>query len=420
MLRSRKFDSLRKGAGYGRYKIRSDADPRGAAARSPRFVMEASGETVPPTAGTAVMQRREALKWLGLAPWASSWALWGGTPPATSAAGPELLLTAAESAPAPTRTDPLRTIEIEIDPIDEEAAVPTCVAISPNGQLVAAGADDHRVRLWNLSDGTLITQLREHVDWVRAVAFHPAGKKLLTGGDDRVVLIWDLETHAVLHRIKVPQGVVHCAAFRPDGKEAAASGFDDVVRIIDIETGTVKRELKASASDVRAVAFSPNNQLLAAAGRDGVIRVWNLSDYSLRIDIPAHRMRIRALAFSPDGSQLASAGDDRKFFLWSLDGTRDATLGHPNGRIFSLSFLGPDHLASGGSDNVIRVVDIRSRRELAQLVGHSGSVAALDYNADGGLLASGGFDTTVRLWKPLAKTPPAAGERTTMRSKVSK
>jgi WD40 repeat protein len=367
------------------------------------------------------MQRREALKWLGLAPWATaSWAALAGLPDPTRAG--ELVLTAATegAAATPTRTDPLRTIEIEIDPVDEEAAVPTCVAISPNGQLVAAGADDHRVRLWNLSDGTLITQLREHADWVRAVAFHPAGKKLLTGGDDRVVLIWDLETHAVLHRVKVPQGVVHCAAFRPDGKEAAASGFDDVVRIIDIESGEVKHELKASGSDVRALAFSPNNQMLAAAGRDGVIRIWNLSDYKLRIDIPAHRMRIRALAFSPDGSQLASAGDDRKYFLWSIDGTRDATLAHPNGRIFSLAFLGPDHLASGGSDNVIRVLDVRSRRELAQLVGHSGSVAALDYNADGGILASGAFDTTVRLWKPLAGQGPAAGERTTMRSTISK
>jgi WD40 repeat protein len=361
------------------------------------------------------MQRRDALKWLGLAPWASSWALWGGLPTPTSAAGPELLLAAAESPAAPTRTDPVRTIEIEIDPVDEEAAVPTCVAISPNGQLVAAGADDHRVRLWNLSDGTLLTQLREHVDWVRAVAFHPSGKKLLTGGDDHAVLIWDLETHAVLHRIKVPEGVVHCAAFRPDGKQAAAGCFDDKVRIIDVETGEVKHELKASASDVRALAFAPNNQMLAAAGRDGVIRIWNLSDYSLRLDIPAHRMRIRALAFSPDGGQLASAGDDRKYFLWSIDGTRDATLGHPNGRIFSLAFLGPDHLASGGSDNVIRVLDVRSRRELAQLVGHSGSVAALDYNPDGGLLASGGFDTTVRLWKPLAGHGPAATERTTKR-----
>jgi WD40 repeat protein len=271
-----------------------------------------------------------------------------------------------------------------------------------------------------LADGTLITQLREHVDWVRAVAFHPAGKKLLTGGDDRVLLIWNLETHAVEHRVGIPQGVVHCAAFRPDGKTAAAGGFDDVVRIIDIENGQVARELKASASDVRAIAFSPNNQMLAAAGRDGVIRIWNLADYSLRLDIPAHRMRIRALAFSPDGTQLASAGDDRKYFLWSIDGTRDATLSHPNGRIFSLSFLGPDHLASGGSDNVIRVLDVRSRRELAQLVGHSGSVAALDYNVEGGLLASGGFDTTVRLWKPLAGQVVPANERTTTRPTLRK
>src|SRR5207248_2378429 len=127
--------------------------------------------------------------------------------------------------------DPLRTIELEIDPVDQEAAVPSCVSISPNGQLIAAGCDDHRVRLWNLSDGTLVAQLREHVDWVRAVAFHPSGKQLLTAGDDRAVLLWDLATSGIAHRFEAPTGVVHCAAFRPDGKWAAASGFDDVVRV---------------------------------------------------------------------------------------------------------------------------------------------------------------------------------------------
>ncbi|MBL9094761.1 MAG: WD40 repeat domain-containing protein [Planctomycetaceae bacterium] len=311
----------------------------------------------------------------------------------------------------PSVKTPDRTIELEIDPETQEAAVPSSVAVHPNGQILAAGGDDHRIRLWNIADGSLLAQLREHTDWVRSVAFHPSGKQLASGGDDYQVLLWNLETHEIVRRWSVATGVVHLVAFRPDGKLLAAAGFDDVVRLYDTQSGALAHQLTTAASDVHALAFSPNNQQLAAAGRNGVVRIWNLSDYRVAADVPAHRMRLRAIAYSPDGGQFATAGDDRKLFLWNADGSRAAALAAPPGKVFSLAFLGSDVLAMGGSDNVIRVLDVQTRRELAQLTGHSGSVAALDYHRDSGLLASAAFDTSVRLWTP--------GESTRSPSKVT-
>ncbi|MBL9084173.1 MAG: WD40 repeat domain-containing protein [Planctomycetales bacterium] len=346
------------------------------------------------------MQRRDALKRLAAAlPLVTlePWAIGRVAKAAEAAAGLESSSYLAE-----------RTIEIEIDPETEEAAVATSVAVSPNGQIVAAGADDHRVRLWNVADGSLTTQLREHRDWVRAIAFHPSGKKLASASDDRTVLIWDLDSGTVLHRFDISTGIVHNVAFRPDGKWLASSGFDDVVRIYEVEAGKLVKELKCSASDVRALEFAPNNQRLAAAGRDGSVRVWDLSDYKVVADIPAHRMRIRSIAYSPDSQQFATAGDDRKLFLWNADGSRSAALPAPLGLVFTLKFVGRDHLAMGTSDNLIRVLDVQSRREIAKLAGHTGSVAALACHEDTGLLASAAFDTTVRLWKPQGTGRPAA------------
>ncbi|MCE9608391.1 MAG: WD40 repeat domain-containing protein [Planctomycetia bacterium] len=342
------------------------------------------------------MLRRDALKWLGCALPAAYF----GQMPVRADVAPGKAATPTSSA--------LRTIEIEIDRETEEAAVASSVVISPNGQIVAAGCDDHRIRLWNIADGSTIAQLRSHNDWVRGVAFHPQGKKLVSVGDDYAVLLWDLETNAVVHRHDVATGVLHAVAFRPDGKIFATAGFDDQVRIFDVATGKITQQLTVPAADVKALAFSPNNQQLAAAGRNGVIRVWDLTGFKQLRDIPAHRMRVRSIAYSPDSSQMASVGDDRKFYLWNADGTRAATLPTPAGRLFSLTFLGPDFLASGGSDNLIRVLDLRSRRELAQLSGHTGSVAGLDYHAESNLIASAGFDTTVRIWKPaLTESSPA-------------
>lgn len=351
--------------------------------------------------GNLRMLRRDALKWLGLAVPAACFA--------PACFGPSAAIgQVAPGKPAAPTTNAQRVIEIEIDRETQEAAVASTVVISPNGQIVAAGCDDHRIRLWNIADGSPIAQLREHTDWVRGIAFHPQGKKLVSVGDDYFVRLWDLETNAVVQRHEVKSGVLHAVAFRPDGKLYGVVGFDDQLRIFDSESGKIVQELTVPATDVKTLAFSPNNQQIAAAGRNGVIRIWDLVGFKQVRDIPAHRMRVRSIVFSPDSSQLASVGDDRKFYLWNLDGTRAATLPTPAGKLFSLAFLGNDYLASGGSDNVIRVVDVRSRKELVQLTGHTGSVAGLDYHVDSNTIASAGFDTTVRLWRPtLSEAAPA-------------
>jgi WD40 repeat protein len=54
-------------------------------------------------------------------------------------------------------------------------------------------------------------------------------------------------------------------------------------------------------------------------------------------------------------------------------------------------------IAAAGADNAIHIYDVLADEELGKLTGHTGSVAVMCSCAD--LLASGSFDTTVRLWK---------------------
>jgi WD40 repeat protein len=61
-----------------------------------------------------------------------------------------------------------------------------------------------------------------------------------------------------------------------------------------------------------------------------------------------------------------------------------------------LAFFGPNELAAGGSDNLIRLWDLSTGQEVGQLAGHQGSVMSLDSN--GQILVSGSYDTVVRIW----------------------
>ena len=68
----------------------------------------------------------------------------------------------------------------------------TSVAISPNGQFVAAGSLDTVVRIWDVNTAQLVERLRGHSDSVYSVAFTPDGKGLISGSLDKTLKYWDV------------------------------------------------------------------------------------------------------------------------------------------------------------------------------------------------------------------------------------
>jgi WD40 repeat protein len=112
-----------------------------------------------------------------------------------------------------------------------DSMVPYAVQFSPDGNTLAAGTDDGRVRLWDSATGKLRVSFRGHTDAIGAAAFSPDGMTLATGGFDGTVKLWDVATGQERMTLTGHNGPIFSVAFAAGGTMLATGGEDGTVRL---------------------------------------------------------------------------------------------------------------------------------------------------------------------------------------------
>ena len=271
--------------------------------------------------------------------------------------------------------------------------------VAQQGQLLALGGDDHIVRLWNVLDERFTAQLRDHREAIRGVAFSPDASRLATVSQDGQIHIWDVRSNRRIHTMNEPVRGARRIVFQPNGARFAVVGFDRNVRIYDAQTYRLVATLPAHDTNNEAIAYSNDGSMLAVGGRTGVVRIWRTADNTHLTDIRGDGRRVRALAFSPDDSQLATGGDGPFIMLWSpQNGKLLRTFAERPGKTFALAFCGSNVLASGESDNMIRLWNPATGTQTALLSGHTGTISTMTYVAQTQRLVTGSFDASIRFW----------------------
>jgi serine/threonine protein kinase len=270
----------------------------------------------------------------------------------------------------------------------------SCVAISPDSQILVSGSDDGTTKVWNLSTGEEISTLYSSDYPIKSVLIGLDGKILVIGNQKAIILI-ELLTGQDIYTLKTP---VRCLAISPDGQRLVGGSASAVyVWEREITTGKPIRTIQKHSGYVTSVAISPDMRTLVSGGTDSTIKVYSTSMSTLT----GHRDAVNSLVISSDGQTLVSGADDQTIMVWDLNtGNKICTFSGHKKAVKSLA-ISPDGqtLASGSSDETIKLWNLNTEEEICTLDGHLDGVNAVAFSKDGRILASGGGDCTIKVWR---------------------
>lgn len=284
-----------------------------------------------------------------------------------------------------------------------DAPVISEIALHPDGKTFAVVGDDHFLRIYDTQTQKLVRQMKGHTDWVRTVSYSRDGSMIATGGNDRKVILWDAATGKQRAMLDKLEFAVSDLTFDAAGTQVAVVGFNSDLTIYDIARNRKLETLICPCNDMTAIALSPDGSTLAAAGRNGILRVWHYQTRNKIRDFQPHSKRIHDIVFSNDGEQVFTCSDDRHVAITRINKVISPTQKFKRipAKVTSLAIIGENRIASGSTDNKIRIWNIDQMTIVGELVGHVGTVTTLAQKDS--KLFSGSYDTRVRIWESAPK-----------------
>lgn len=322
----------------------------------------------------------------------------------------------------------------------------TRVAYSPDAKLIATGSHDDTVKVWDARSGQEKLTFAGHEKNVNDLAFSPDGTKIASASKDSTVQVWDVATGKVSQTFQNANVEQLCLAFSPDGLLLGVGGSDHVGRVWDMSTGLQKTVLTGHSSPIRCIRFKQNGEEIITGSIDGIVTRWEAQTGRVIQSIRGCKGSVNSVAYSPVRKEILVGSQDRSLKIWNLVRQEDGVaLINNGGQIHSVAYsptedwvahvspagglsahnihnrgrqryfggqgegmrcvaysLDGKRIVTGGGkfkvNGQVKIWDVKSKKELLALEGHTNQVHCVAFSPDGKKVASGGKDRIVKVW----------------------
>ncbi|KAJ2162696.1 hypothetical protein GGF46_000421 [Coemansia sp. RSA 552] len=226
------------------------------------------------------------------------------------------------------------------------------VEISSDNTMLLAASSDHTARIWKLDTGRHWKSLTGHIGSVMTAKFNHDASRVFTYSQDRTVKVWD--THRGLC-IKTLFTVSSCHDFDlldSAGSRIVTAHMDNAIRIWDTATGKRVHEATIHKEQVMSVWASRTGTHILTNSYDGTLKFVDADTLEVVtvMSAPGYRpsRNWARASLSPDERYAMAGSIDGKLFVWdvnsgdlvrSLDIHKSAVcdaLWHPTGaRVYS-------------------------------------------------------------------------------------
>lgn len=108
----------------------------------------------------------------------------------------------------------------------------TAEAFSRDGELLATGSEDGKLKVWKLSTGLCLRRFDgAHSQSITSVAFSRDGTQLLTGSFDHLVRIHGLKSGQTLKEFPGHESYVNSAIFSTNGSRVISTSSDGTMKV---------------------------------------------------------------------------------------------------------------------------------------------------------------------------------------------
>ncbi|XP_053962765.1 periodic tryptophan protein 2 homolog [Anastrepha ludens] len=187
----------------------------------------------------------------------------------------------------------------------------TCISYSPDGQYVATGGEDSKVKLWNTQSGFCFVTFSEHSSGVTGIQFSRNKNFLVSCSLDGTVRAFDVNRYRNFRTFSSPERVqFSCVAIDHSGEFVAAACLDVFEMYLwSVKLGKLLEVISGHEGPVSSIAFSPVAAMttLVSGSWDKTIKIWNCLENNSEHETIDVLTDATCVVFSPSGEHVAVA-----------------------------------------------------------------------------------------------------------------